>query len=81
MESYAQEDTLTVHKLRTLRLERGLTQEDLAQAAGLSAGTVNRIERGPGQPVRPGTARRLAEALKVPVMQLTRCGPREESAA
>ena len=75
MASYAQGDALTVHKLRGLRLERAMTQGELAAAAGVSAGTVNRIEREPGRPVRPGTVRRLAEALKVPVMTLTRCGP------
>ncbi|MEL7685491.1 helix-turn-helix domain-containing protein [Citromicrobium bathyomarinum] len=32
--------------LRKLRLERGLTQEDLAAAAGVSIGTISRFERG-----------------------------------
>ena len=80
MATYAQEDALRVHKLRGLRLERALSQDDLAQLAGISAGTVNRIEREAGKPVRPGTVRKLAEALKVPVMTLTRCGPAEEGA-
>jgi transcriptional regulator with XRE-family HTH domain len=72
---HAGEVRLTVHRLRPLRLERAMTQEELAAAAGVSPGTVNRLERMPGRPVSPPTVRKLAGALKVPVTTLTRCGP------
>jgi transcriptional regulator with XRE-family HTH domain len=71
----AHEDVLTVHRLRRLRLDQALTQEELAQAAGLSPGTVTRLEGDPARSVSPRTVRKLAKALGVPVTTLTRCGP------
>lgn len=49
--------------LRKLRAEAGLTQEELAGRAGISARTVSDLERGLRLVVRPDTARRLASAL------------------
>ncbi len=49
-------------QLRRLRLERGLSQERLAEAAGLSRDAVARIERGDRAP-RVATLSALAEAL------------------
>ena len=63
-----------MHRLRPLRLERALTQEELAQAAGLNAATVVQLENG-RRTARPPTIRKLAAALGVPVTALTRCGP------
>ena len=51
--------------LRQHRLAAGLTQEALADRAGLSARAVQHLERGLGQPQRR-TARLLAEALALP---------------
>jgi len=48
--------------LRQHRLSAHLTQEALAERAGLSARTVQDLERGVARPLR-GTARRLADAL------------------
>lgn len=49
--------------LRAERLEAGLTQEELAEQAGLSDGTaVSRIERGQ-RVARTATRRRLEQAL------------------
>jgi tetratricopeptide (TPR) repeat protein/DNA-binding XRE family transcriptional regulator len=48
--------------LRTYRLERGLTQEALAEQAGLSARTIQHLERGATRPYRD-TVGRLARAL------------------
>ncbi|MEU3446362.1 helix-turn-helix transcriptional regulator [Streptomyces thermolilacinus] len=55
-------------RLRDIRLSRGLTQEGLAERAGLSLGVIKKIERG-------GTARletyhTLARALRVRTSQL-----------
>ena len=49
--------------LRRLRLEAGLTQEELAERAGLSARGVSDLERGVRRRPHPDTARRLADAL------------------
>ena len=48
--------------LRQHRLDAGLTQEALAERAGLSVRTVQHLERGLGQPYRE-TSRRLADVL------------------
>ena len=58
-------------QLRQMRLDRGFTQERLAEAAGLSADAIRRLERGGFSP----TARvlnQLARALGLPVAELVR---------
>jgi tetratricopeptide (TPR) repeat protein/transcriptional regulator with XRE-family HTH domain len=49
--------------LRQLRTRAGLSQEELARAAGLSTRTVSDLERGINQTARAETARLLAAAL------------------
>ena len=49
--------------LRQLRTDAGLTQEDLAEAAGLSPRSVSDLERGVNLTARKDTARLLAGAL------------------
>ncbi len=51
-------------KLKDLRIRRALTQEELAEAAGIGKNTVNRLERDLTEP-RPPTLRKLAQALGV----------------
>jgi transcriptional regulator with XRE-family HTH domain len=55
--------------LRTLRLEAGMTQEDLARAAQLHPAEVSRLERAERDP-RLSTLVRLAAALQVPLGEL-----------
>jgi transcriptional regulator with XRE-family HTH domain len=50
-----------VNRLREARLARDLTQHALAQKAGLSVGTIHRIERGEGS--RVGTKVKILHAL------------------
>ena len=50
--------------LRQLRAERGLTQEELASAAGISPRTISDLERGINQTPRRATAELLADALR-----------------
>lgn len=45
------------------RIQRGLSQAELAQLAGVSRTTIQKIESG--QEIRPGTVRKLAECLRV----------------
>ncbi len=51
--------------VRRLRVSVGLTQEELAEKAGISVRTVSDIERGLRRSVYRDTAERLAEALDV----------------
>ena len=50
--------------VKRLRDERALTQEELANKAGLTVAALSRIERNNAEP-RPTTRRKLAEALGV----------------
>jgi transcriptional regulator with XRE-family HTH domain len=52
--------------LRQLRAEAGLTQEELAQAAGLGLRTVSDLERGAHRTAHQDTARLLADGLSLP---------------
>jgi predicted ATPase/transcriptional regulator with XRE-family HTH domain len=49
--------------LRTYRASAGLTQEELAEEAGISARTISDVERGLRSAIYRETARRLADAL------------------
>jgi predicted ATPase/transcriptional regulator with XRE-family HTH domain len=51
--------------LKSLRIAAGLTQEELAEQAGVSARTVSDVERGLRDVVHLDTARRLASALRL----------------
>lgn len=51
-------------RVRQLRIEHGLTQEELAEAAGLHPTFVSNVERGYRVPTLP-TVLRLANGLKV----------------
>jgi transcriptional regulator with XRE-family HTH domain len=53
-------------RLRELRKAAGLTQEQLAQAAGVTVSALTKLERGQAEPTWP-TATKLAAALGVSV--------------
>jgi transcriptional regulator with XRE-family HTH domain len=52
-----------------LRIDRGLTQEDLAHKAGITWAAYGRIERGESNPTWT-TLQQIAEALDVSMTQL-----------
>lgn len=56
-------------RVRKARLERGWTQEDLAEESGLAAVQISRIERGVRE-IRLTTLLRLLDALEVPAGRL-----------
>lgn len=56
-------DEAVKYNLKALRLERGLTQQALADLAGVSKQTVSNIEKGQGANSR--TLERLAESLAI----------------
>jgi transcriptional regulator with XRE-family HTH domain len=62
--------------LKTLRLKRGLTQEDVAWRARMPPASYSRLERGHGNPTMR-TVARLAGALGTHAGELLR-GVREE---
>ncbi|MEU4569446.1 BTAD domain-containing putative transcriptional regulator [Micromonospora sp. NPDC023956] len=53
-------------ELRLRRLRAGLTQEELARRAGISVRAVRDIEQGRVRAPRPGSLRRIAEAIGLP---------------
>ncbi|HEY3115815.1 MAG TPA: helix-turn-helix transcriptional regulator [Chloroflexota bacterium] len=53
-----------LYRLKNIRERRALTQQDLAERAGVNRVTVARLEGGVDQPL-PGTVRKLADALGV----------------
>ena len=65
------DDTLGA-SLKKLRLSAGMTQEELAERAGISARTVSDVERGLRNAVHHDTALRLASALGLADEQLRR---------
>ena len=52
-------------KLRELRQEQGLTQQDLAARCGVSAAYISQLEIGYRRRVSPPLYVRLAEALQI----------------
>ena len=58
-------------RLRQLREERALRQEDLAELAGVGKNTINRLERNKTEP-HMTTVRKLASALQVDPRELVR---------
>lgn len=61
------------HRLKDLRIQRALTQEELAEKAGIGKNTVNRMERNLTEP-HMSTLRKLAEALGVDPAELVNEG-------
>jgi transcriptional regulator with XRE-family HTH domain len=58
-------------RLRRLRLERGLSQRELADKAGMSQSTIVLLERrGRSERFHPSTVRKLSGALGVDAAQL-----------
>ena len=57
-------------RLKAVRIEQALTQEELADRAGVSTNTVARLERNETEPHMP-TVRKLAAALGVEPRRLT----------
>lgn len=71
-DGYVREVGLRLHRLRT---EHGLSQERVAAAAGISAFTYRKLEKGESNPGSPGNPRlrtlvALAEVLDVELTEL-----------
>jgi len=57
-------------RLREIRQRKALSQQDLAERAGVGEATICRIEQGRVRP-RPSTLRKLAAALGIAPEELT----------
>src|SRR5262245_28454818 len=57
-------------RVREARKRRGMTQRELADAAGLSLSAVKKIEQGTLGRMRLETAHNIAKALGVPTMEI-----------
>jgi transcriptional regulator with XRE-family HTH domain len=68
------EEWVQIPRLRQWREARALTQEELAEKAGISARSVAGYEAGAG--ARPGTVRRLALALHIETGELSGLPPK-----
>jgi transcriptional regulator with XRE-family HTH domain len=66
-------------RVQSVRKRRGLTQGELARAAGLSVSLVSKLEQDVITDVRLETARRIAVALRVPTTVLITGPDREEA--
>jgi transcriptional regulator with XRE-family HTH domain len=64
-----QTDLVLAALVKRLREERGLTQEQVAFEAGITASALSRIERGLNSPGWM-TVRRIAQALEVGLVEL-----------
>lgn len=56
--------------LKDARDAKGLTQEQLAVAAGATFGTISKLERGAAGEPRLSTLTKIAAVLEIPVSQL-----------
>src|SRR5947209_13146675 len=68
----AGEATSVAHLLRRYRAAAGLTQEELAERAGLSTRAISDLERGVKQRPYPNTVRRLVQALELDEVKAAR---------
>lgn len=66
--------------IRQLREERGMTQEALAQGAGITVGHMSMIERGHSNPTW-ATVKAIAIALGASMVELTKLADRMEPPA
>ncbi|MDY6307420.1 MAG: helix-turn-helix transcriptional regulator [Oribacterium sp.] len=57
-------------KLKELRTQRHMSQQELADASGVSRATIANIELGTQKNIMTGTLIKLADALGVPAREL-----------
>ncbi len=75
------ESTSTGDRIRDVRKRRGMTQRELAAAAGMSLSAVKKIEQGTYGGIRLETLRKLAVAMEVPTTTLMPAAVQHEPGA
>jgi transcriptional regulator with XRE-family HTH domain len=68
---------IVIRDLRAWRIDRGMTQAQLAQLAGIGRATVARAETGEGVGVR--TPAKIAKALGITVQELLHTTPGDQA--
>ncbi len=61
-------------KLREVRLDQGLSQDELHEMTGVSRDTISKLETGDRPNPHPRTLRKLAQALGVSVADIRKKG-------
>lgn len=56
---------MITNRLKELRAERGMSQEELAEKSGISRATISKIENDEAASVSTKTISKLADVLKV----------------
>lgn len=56
-----------MHQLRTIRMNKGISQSELSRRSGISRVTINNIENGKQDDMKVETIKRIAGALEVDV--------------
>ena len=54
-------------QIKKIRQQRHLTQDELAEASGISVNYISRMERIPGQNISVGTLQAIADSLSVDI--------------
>ena len=60
----------TAEKIKTLRIQKGLTQEELGKACGLQRAAINKYEKGTVVNIKRSVLQKLADALGVAPVDL-----------
>ncbi len=60
----------TINKIRTIRLEKGWTQQELADKSGVPQPTISQIEKGNRKYPTHETIKKIARALGVDIDEL-----------
>lgn len=62
--------TVDIRKIQEARLNKGLTQSELARCAGLTTASISFIETGRVKKPSPRTIKRISEVLDLNVMDI-----------
>ena len=59
-----------MYRIKEKRIEKNLSQEELAEKAGISRITISMLESGRQQDIRVSTIKRIANSLECPISDL-----------
>ena len=61
-----------MYRIKEKRIEKNLSQEELAEKAGISRITISMLESGRQQDIKVSTIKRIANSLECPISDLIR---------
>jgi len=59
-----------MYRIKEKRIEKNLSQEELAEKAGISRITISMLESGRQQDIKVSTIKRIANSLECPISDL-----------